>query len=228
MSGWSVEPPAAVRTEGRRPVGTRLVLIRHGEAICNVEGVVGGPKGCRGLTETGREQASALAARLVRSGELRDAAALYTSVLPRAIETASIIAPGLTSGLRATEDCDLCELHPGQADGLTWSAMVERFDVPDWDANPRAPFAPGGESLTGFFERCVSTFERIASSHKGERVVLVVHGGVIEQLMKVVTRSEPGERLGLVTVHCSITEVEFDGDRRRLLRYNDRAPFAAA
>ena len=228
MSGWSVEPPAAVRTEGRRPVGTQLVLIRHGEAVCNVEGVVGGPKGCRGLTETGRAQASTLAARLVRSGELRDVTALYTSILPRAIETASIIAPGLASGLRATEDCGLCELHPGDADGLTWSAMVEQFDTPDWDADPRAPFAPGGESLAGFFERCVSTFERIATSHVGERVVLVVHGGVIEQLMKVITRSEPGERLGLVTVHCSITEVEFDGDRRRLLRYNDRAPFAVA
>ncbi len=228
MSGWSVEPPAAVRTEGRQPVGARLVLIRHGEAICNVEGVVGGRKGCRGLTETGRAQASTLAARLVQSGELRDATALYTSVLPRAIETASIIAPGLASGLRATEDCDLCELHPGEADGLTWSAMVDRLGAPDWDADPRTLFAPGGESLTGFFERCASTFERIAKSHEGERVVLVVHGGVIEQLMKVVTRSAPGERLGLVTVHCSITEVEFDGDRRRLLRYNDRAPFAAA
>ncbi len=228
MSGWSVEPPAAVRTEGRQPVGTRLVLIRHGEAICNVEGVVGGPKGCRGLTETGRAQASTLATRLVQSGELRDATALYTSVLPRAIETASIIAPGLASGIRATEDCDLCELHPGEADGLTWSAMADRLGAPDWDADPSALFAPGGESLTGFFERCVSTFERIAKSHEGERVVLVVHGGVIEQLMKVVTRSAPGERLGLVTVHCSISEVEFDGDRRRLLRYNDRAPFAAA
>ncbi len=228
MSGWSVEPPAAVRTEGRQPVGTRLVLIRHGEAICNVEGVVGGPKGCRGLTETGRAQASTLATRLVQSGELRDATALYTSVLPRAIETASIIAPGLASGLRATEDCNLCELHPGEADGLTWSAMADRLGAPDWDADPSALFAPGGESLTGFFERCVSTFERIAKSHEGERVVLVVHGGVIEQLMKVVTRSAPGERLGLVTVHCSISEVEFDGDRRRLLRYNDRAPFAAA
>ena len=228
MSGWSVEPPAAVRTEGRQPVGTRLVLIRHGEAICNVEGVVGGPKGCRGLTETGRAQASTLATRLVQSGELRDATALYTSVLPRAIETASILAPALSSGLRATADCDLCELHPGEDDGLTWSAMADRLGAPDWDADPSALFAPGGESLTGFFERCVSTFERIAKSHEGERVVLVVHGGVIEQLMKVVTRSAPGERLGLVTVHCSITEVEFDGDRRRLLRYNDRAPFAAA
>ena len=228
MSGWSIEPPAAVRTRGPAPKATRLVLVRHGEALCNVEGVIGGPIGCRGLTSTGRAQASALADRLVRSAEFSDVGALYTSVLPRAIETASIIARGLPSALVAQTDCDLCELHPGDADGLTWSAMVERFGTPDWDLDPRQPFAPGGESLAGFFERCVASFERIARAHVDQRVVLVVHGGVVEQLIKLVTRSEPGERLGLVTEHCSITEVEFDGDRRRLLSYNDRAPLAEA
>ena len=106
--------------------------------------------------------------------------------------------------------------------------MEHRFGAPDWDLDPTQPFAPGGESWTGFFERCVAAFERIASTHEGERVVLVVHGGVIEQMMKLVTRCEPGERLGLLTEHCSITEVEFDGGRRRLLRYNDRAPLAEA
>lgn len=228
MSSWSIEPPSGVRTRGHNPRGTRLVLVRHGEAICNVEGVIGGPIGCRGLTATGRAQASALADRLVGTAEFGDVEALYTSVLARSIETASIIARGLPSGLAATPDCDLCELHPGEADGLTWPVMVERFGAPDWDVDPRAPFAPGGESWTGFFERCVRTFERIAHTHAGQRVVLVVHGGVVEQLIKLVTRSEPGERLGLVTEHCSITEVEFDGNRRRLLSYNDRAPFAEA
>ena len=228
MSDWSVEPPAGVRTRGRAARGTRLVLVRHGEAICNVEGVIGGPKGCRGLTDTGREQARALTDRLVRSAEFHDVEALYTSVLPRAIETASILARALPSDLVATADCDLCELHPGEADGLTWSAMVARFGVPDWDVDPRGPFAPGGESWTGFFERCAAAFERIARTHVDQRVVLVVHGGVVEQMIKLVTRSEPGERLGLLTEHCSITEVEFDADRLRLLSYNDRAPLAEA
>ena len=228
MSPWTTEPPASVRTIGAPPTGARLVLVRHGEARCNVDGVIGGPIGCRGLTEAGRAQASALADRLVRSGEFRNVTALYTSVLPRSTETASLLARGLPSGLSARADCDLCELHPGDADGLTWSAMVERFGTPDWDLDPRQPFAPGGESLAGFFERCVASFERIARAHVDQRVVLVVHGGVVEQLIKLVTRSEPGERLGLVTEHCSITEVEFDGDRRRLLSYNDRAPLAEA
>ena len=228
MSPWTTEPPASVRTIGAPPTGARLVLVRHGEARCNVDGVIGGPIGCRGLTEAGRAQASALADRLVRSGEFRNVTALYTSVLPRSTETASLLARGLPSGLSARADCDLCELHPGEADGLTWSAMQDRFGAPDWDADPAQPIAPRGESWTGFFERCVTAFERIARAHQGERVVLVVHGGVIEQMMKLVMHRGPAERLKLLTEHCSLTEVEFDGAARRLLGYNDRAPLAEA
>jgi probable phosphoglycerate mutase len=183
--------------------------------------------GCGGLTELGKAQARSLRDRLVRSREFDDAVALYTSVLPRAIQTARIISPGLPPHLAAVADCELCELHPGEADGLTWNEMVEKFGGPDWDNEPREPFAPGGESWLGFYERCEGAFASIVERHRGDRVVLVVHGGVIEQAMKIVERREPTARLKLLTENCSMTEIEFDGERRRLLRYNDRAPLAA-
>jgi probable phosphoglycerate mutase len=220
-------PPEGFRTRGHEPTGTRLVLIRHGEAYCNARGVVGGPVGCGGLTELGRAQAMELRDRLIKSQEFADAVALYTSVLPRSIETARIISPGLPSSLVATQDCNLCELHPGEADGLTWDEMVAQFGGPDWDRDPDAPFSPGGESWTGFYERCRGALNEITSRHPGQLVILVVHGGVIEQAMKMVKGSSPQTRLGLRTENCSMTEVEFDGERRRLLRYNDLAPLAA-
>ena len=61
---------------------SRIVLVRHGEAQCNLDHVVGGLKGCTGLTDLGRRQVAVLADRLYESGELRDATALYSSVLP--------------------------------------------------------------------------------------------------------------------------------------------------
>lgn len=224
----SVDPPEGFRTRGSAPVGTRLVLIRHGEAYCNALGVVGGPLGCGGLTELGRAQAAALRERLVRSREFDDAVALYTSILPRARETAAIIGPGLPSRLIAVADCELCELHPGEADGMTWDEMVERFGGPDWDRDPRAPLAPGGESWLGFYERCERIINEIVERHDGQRVILVVHGGVVEQAMKMVSRDDPAVRLRLRTENCSMTEIEFDGTHRRLLRYNDRAPLSVA
>ncbi|MFF5225532.1 hypothetical protein [Dactylosporangium sp. NPDC000521] len=32
---------------------TRLLFVRHGESVLKTDAVVGGPNGCRGLTETG-------------------------------------------------------------------------------------------------------------------------------------------------------------------------------
>lgn len=223
-----MEPPSGFRTLGERPSGSRLVLVRHGEATCNVEGRVGGPAGCRGLTPRGRAEVTALAERLERTRELDDVVALYTSTLPRAIETAALLASALPVGLEAVADCDLCELHPGDADGLTWAEVVASFGAPDWDNDPSQPLAPGGESWLDFYDRCVRTFARIAVAHPGQRVLLVVHGGVIEQLMKLVSGADAARRLGLRTEHASMTEVEFRASSHRLLRYNDRAPLVEA
>ncbi|HEX2064408.1 MAG TPA: histidine phosphatase family protein, partial [Acidimicrobiales bacterium] len=66
---------------------TRLALIRHGEAKAALERVVGGQRGCTGLSERGRAQAEALRDRLARTGELT-ADVLLASTLPRAVETA--------------------------------------------------------------------------------------------------------------------------------------------
>jgi probable phosphoglycerate mutase len=216
-----------VRTRGDEPTGARLVLIRHGEALCNARGAAGGPLGDGGLTELGRAQAAALRDRLVSSRELHDAVAFYSSTLPRAIETAAIIAPGLPAGLVAVEESDLCELQPGEADGMTWDEMDEAFGAPDWDVDPDAPFAPGGESWISFYERSVRALTEIERRHYGQRVVLVVHGGIIENAMKMLLHEKPSTRLRLRTENCSMTEIESDGERRRLLSYNDRVPLAA-
>ena len=210
-------------TRGAPPRGTCLVLVRHGEAHCNANGVVGGPLGCGGLTAKGEAQARALLDRLVRTRELDDITAIYTSVLPRAVQTAELLGPGLPP-LTVTQDCELCELHPGEADALTWAELATRYGVADWNLDPSQPFAPGGESWTGFYDRCARVVAEIVERHPGERVLLVVHGGVIEQVMKMYTGDHAGARLGLRTEHSSMTEIEFDGARRRLLRYNDVVP----
>jgi broad specificity phosphatase PhoE len=213
-------------TRGAEPAGTRVVLIRHGESACSRVDVVGGRRGCTGLSERGRAQARALGERLSRSGELDDVAALYTSVLARAIETAELLRPSLPAGLGPIEDCDLCELHPGEADGLTWFEVVERWGWPE-RGRVDQPFAPGAESWLDFGARCRRALARVVERHPGERVALAVHGGVIEQAMMMVMGTPAARRLELLTENCSMTEIEFDGDRRRLLRYNDLAPLAA-
>jgi broad specificity phosphatase PhoE len=208
---------------------TRIVLIRHGEAQCNVNRVVGGSAGCTGLTDLGRRQVNVLADRLFESGELRAATTLYSSELARAVETAerlrAVVAPGPAALGPVRRRCDLCELHPGEADGLTWDEVVARFGVPDWDTDPSVPIAPGGESWVGFVQRASDAVRDVVRAHPGELVVAAVHAGVIEASMIAFLGVAPEVyRRGWVRIlHASMTEWEWvpAEDRWILLRFND-------
>jgi probable phosphoglycerate mutase len=224
-------PPEGVRTVPPEAAGaTRIVLVRHGEAVCNVSGVCGGPRGCGGLTEAGRVQVALLRDRLFTTCELAGASALYASVLPRAIETAIGIAATLSDGPGdvppLVTECGLCELHPGEADGMGWEEFAAAFGTPDWDVDPSRPIAPGGESWTGFVRRVDGALDLLAARHPGELVVAATHAGVVEAslLAKVpVDGGLEGARLQLRTTHTSLTSWEVDAGRWRLLGYNDAA-----
>lgn len=221
-------PPPGVRTIPPPPLAgsARIVLVRHGEAVCNVAGVVGGLIGCTGLSAQGVTEAVALRDRLVGTGELAGVAAVYASVLPRALETAAIVAPGL-GGLTAVPDCDLCELHPGEADGLTWAQFIERYPGPNWDVDPDAVIAPGGESWTGFVGRVAAVLTRTAHRHPGQLVVIFCHGGVVEASIEALLPVAAWRgRLKLRTAHTSLTEWEWSPGGWTLLRYNDAAHLA--
>lgn len=225
---------AALRTVPLAPArATRLVLVRHGEAVCNVAGVVGGVLGCTGLTPRGVRQVTALRDRLARSGELQGLAALYSSVLLRAVETATILAPALagTTGTPPAlrQDCSLCELHPGEGDGLEWDAFVERYGTPEWDVDPHRPLSPGGESWSDFVDRAAQGLSAVADAHPGQLVVVVCHAGVVEAaLLSFLPMDRSGSRRQwLRTEHASMTELERPGAAGSawILRgYNDFVP----
>ncbi len=205
---------------------TRLVLVRHGEARAAVEQVVGGELGCTGLSPLGRAQAEALRDRLARTGELT-ADALLASTLPRAVETAEIIAPAL-GGPDVAQDCDLCELHPGEADTLGWDEYRERYGV-DMVKHPFEPMSPGGESLAEFNLRVGRALTRLAMEHEGRSVVVACHGGVVMGSM-ISFLGLPSQRpasADLVVTNTSITEWEREG-RWRLVRFNDSAHLAGS
>ena len=205
---------------------TRLVLVRHGEARAAQQRVVGGERGCTGLTELGRRQAEMLRDRLSRTGEVR-ADVLLASTLPRAIETAQIIAPALGHP-DIVSDCDLCELHPGECDTLGWDEYAERYGV-DMAAHPFEPMSPGGESLAEFNVRVGQALTRLSEEHEGRSMVVACHGGVVIGsvicFLGLPTQRPPAADL-LVT-NTSITEWDRRDGHWRLVRYNDAAHLVA-
>lgn len=224
MSAEPELPPLGVRQRGPAITGTRFILIRHGESTANAYGVAGGAAGDKGLTELGRLQARALTVRLVQSGEFREAITIYHSNLPRARETAQLVHAAFRADLPLVEHPNVDELRVGEGDGLTWAEFSERFDVPNWDTDPHLPNAPGGESLLGFYDRVTAALSEIALWHPEGTVIVVCHGGFIEQATKWSLGLDPGKRMQQRIEHCSITEIEVKGLQRRLLRFNDQTP----
>jgi broad specificity phosphatase PhoE len=200
----------------------RLILVRHGESEATVRRIVGGPRGCTGLSPKGRRQAEALRDRLSERDEIR-ADRLLSSVLPRAVETAQILAPAL--GVDTFEqDCDLCEVHPGEADGLVWSEYQQRYGDFEMVAEPDRPMAPGGESLNEFRARVTRVLHALAERCADETVVVVCHGGVIVfSIIALFDIPRLDREARLDPVNTSITEWLYDATTGKwtLGRYND-------
>jgi probable phosphoglycerate mutase len=200
----------------------RLVLIRHGDAHAGFGGVIGGRTGCAGLTDLGRRQAEALRDHLATSGRVR-ADVLLVSEIPRAIETAQIIAPAL--GLEiARHECDLCEVHTGEADGLAWEEYAVRYGSFDMQAEPDRVFAPEGDSWNSFHDRVQGLLERLAADHPDETVVAVCHAGVITAALRgLLGMPHVDGRTQLRPSNTGLTEWEHDPvlDRWTLHAFNE-------
>jgi probable phosphoglycerate mutase len=206
---------------------TRLLLIRHGESVAQVEGFLSGHDTCRGLSDLGRKQVAALRDRLFRTEEIQ-ADVLLTSILPRAIETAEIIAPAI-GGHAAVQDCDLCEIHAGEAEGLTWEQYGERYPGTTW--GPDKAHAPGAESWNQFGARVAGALGRYVEEHAGKTIVAAVHGGVIEQSFFALLDAADVPLSHVA--NASITEWIYEeppfrktGPTWHLARYNDAAHLA--
>ena len=206
----------------------RLLLVRHGDAHAGFFGVIGGERGCTGLTPLGRAQAGALRDRFGAAEDFR-ADVLLASTLPRAIETASIIAPGLGLEL-GDQDRDLCEVGVGDADGLTWTEYGDRYGSFDMEAEPDRVFAPEGDSWNSFHERVESVLHKIAREREGQKVVAVCHAGVIMASMRVLLGiPHPGPAARMRPTNTGVTVWEHDEatDQWSLHVFNDASHLAA-
>lgn len=187
----------------------RLLLVRHGESVCGVNGIVGGRRGCTGLTERGFEQARALCDRLSDEGLSPDV--IVASTLPRAVQTAEVVAERL--GIDVAQDPELCEFVPGEMDGTRWEDW-ERFDP---GLEPDRPLSPGGESANAFRSRVGGLLDRLATAHDGRTVVAVCHGGIVWQSYRLLV----GDDAEVQAEFTSITEWAHGEDGWKLVRLND-------
>ncbi|GAB4216628.1 MAG: histidine phosphatase family protein [Rhodoferax sp.] len=161
---------------------TRLIVIRHGETAWNVDTRIQGHRDIA-LNETGVQQARAAAQALADEA----IAAIYASDLQRAWMTAQAIAQ--RSGAPLTADPALRERSFGDFEGHTHTELAQRWPdaVQRWRERDPHWQPPGGESLSAMRARVAAALHRLAAQHVGEQIVLVAHGGVLDQWYRLAT-----------------------------------------
>jgi len=188
----------------------RLLLIRHGQSLANIEGRI--QDGSDPLTPEGRNQAAALARALMLRGDITH---LYASPLDRARETAEIV--GSTIGIAPQLEPGLAEIDTGIAAGQLWT--VWKAANPDLATamepdRGRIESWPGGESGTEHRARVLAAFDRINERHAGTNdvIAIVSHGGSLAWIAAMLYGDPldrwPHQRATLA--NCSISEVVAD------------------
>ncbi len=201
------------------------ILIRHGESLSNREGRVQGQADIK-LSDTGRQQATAVASWCKSQSFHKKSCELWSSPLCRARETADVI--GTAIGLSAQIEDKLVELNAGVFQGHLWDDLADRFpeDVAQWRSGDVDFQIPGGESRRQLAERGRHALQSL-SCRPVDSMVIVAHGGVLTAALGLLVGREhpllanvverPFTRLPALG-NCSVSQLKWPGPE--LLSFN--------
>lgn len=192
---------------------TTLLLVRH--ANCDHVGkrLVGRLPDIR-LNSQGEAEAQALASRLASM----TLAAIYSSPLERAVETARTLAGPHELVVRSADG--LIEIDYGDWTGLT---LDEVRALPEWrvyHASRSRMTIPNGERIAEVQARAVATIERIGEEHPDDTVVAVSHGDVIRTLIAHVACIPLDAIDSFEVLPASVAVIELGKGWRRLRALN--------
>ena len=151
----------------------RILLARHGETIFNVEGRWQGQSDSP-LTERGLAQARELARALADE----PIAAVYSSDLGRAVDTAAEVAK--RHHLAVTTDERLREIDTGAWTGKGRAEITAEFPggLEAWATQPTSMRLPHGETLFEAQTRALAFFAQRMPAHAAQSVVVISHGAI--------------------------------------------------
>ena len=204
---------------------TTILLVRHGATepahpdrpFPTVDG-----HGDPALAPEGVEQAERVGKRLAGEHALAPFDAIYVTSLRRTHETAAPLAAA--TGLTPVVEADLREVHLGDYEGGLLRLKGAEGDpvVREVYTRERWDVIPGAEPWDDFQARCVGAIDRIVEAHRGGRVVVVAHGGVIAAVLAHVAQSRNFAFVSADNTSVSeIVRLSAPIDRWVLRRFND-------
>jgi broad specificity phosphatase PhoE len=199
-------------------VATRLYLVRHGATQLTSEDKFSGAIGVD-LSDEGRWQARQLSARMAKE----EIAAVYSSPLSRALETATILSA--PHNLTPQQEDGLREIAHGRWEGLSRKEVEERFgaEYGAWEADPFTVTPEGGESGLSVLARALPVVRAIVARHQDQRVLVVSHKATLRLIISSLLGFDPrGYRDRLDQSPACLNVLDFkDTIRVRLMLFND-------
>lgn len=189
-----------------------VLLIRHGQTRCTIEGRFCGAHECE-LTEVGRQ----MARRLGQHPALDGVETVLSSPARRAFQTAEAIAERL--GVPVAMDERLRELPFGQWERRLPSAVSVDLHR-RWERDPALFAPPGGETGLEVMARAVAAVRDAALS--APRVAVVTHKAPVRLVLSFFLGLPPSRyrEIGTITVG-SLSWLRLNGDRRVLKALGD-------
>lgn len=192
---------------------TKILIIRHGEADQVGLRLLGRTPGVH-LTARGRAQARLLATNLRGC----DIAALFTSPIERAAETASEIAAEID--VTPIVLPGIIELEFGEWTGKSFEELYSleewvRFNSARTDSCP-----PGGESMRHVQTRAVAALSQSADAYSGKIITAVTHADVIRAVLAAWLPMSLDEVWHIELGLASVTAIELEGSWPRVLLVN--------
>lgn len=180
----------------------RVLLIRHGQTDWNMDGRWQGSEPIA-LNAEGHEQALRLAAYL----SSRPIAAIYSSDLPRAVQTAAALCQG--RNMQPRVDARWQEINLGIFQGHTRQEIETRFSA-EWKAFHDQYWnyvVPKGESRRVFQDRLYAAWQQVIADDHGPEAAVVTHGGAIRMLLLRLFPDDP-RLMNLHIENTSVTTIE--------------------
>lgn len=202
----------------------RLVLVRHGETVWQREHRYSGSSDVA-LSDRGRRQAELLG----RWAKEADIDALWSSPLRRARHTAEAVTRA--TGLEATVDERLRELHFGEGEGRTLDELARAFpdEVAAFRSDPVGHHLPEGEDPRAAVRRAAGCLGEIATVHPGGRVMVVFHSTLLRLVLCELLGVPLNDyrRVFPMVRNCALTEIVLEAGLVSLMEFNTPIDFAA-
>ncbi len=192
---------------------TRVLLLRHAET--SAPDRFHGAESDIGLGEVGERQARATAEAL----QAVKPSIVYSSGMRRAIATATPIAQIATQSHSPSIIPELHERRMGTFSNVSieTARSVVLPHIEKWAEGDLNASHEGAESYAEIRERVVGPFVEAAQRHRGETIVMILHGVVIRVLItSLITDYGPDRYSEIAIRNVAVNDLRFDGVHWRI------------